>query len=47
MDGGWATSGQKFKRRILDVSVYTDSFSITSHGISLRLTIFIYIINIL
>ncbi|XP_026804036.1 nuclear pore complex protein Nup205 [Rhopalosiphum maidis] len=32
MDGGWATSGQKFKRRILDVSVYTDSFSITSHG---------------
>lgn len=30
MDGGWATGGQKFKRRILDVSVYTDPFSFTS-----------------
>ena len=46
MDGGWATSGQKFKRRILDVSVYTDPFTITSHGIQLGLIV-IYFINIL
>lgn len=32
MDGGWATGGQKFKRRILDISVYTDPFSFTSTG---------------
>lgn len=32
MDGGWATGGQKFKRRILDISVYTDPFSFTSSG---------------
>jgi len=30
MDGGWATGGQTFKRRILYVSVYTDPFSFTS-----------------
>lgn len=30
MDGGWATGGQKFKRRILDVSVYIDPFSFNS-----------------
>lgn len=30
MDGGWATGGQKFKRRILDVSMYMDPFSLTS-----------------
>lgn len=33
MDGGWATSCQKFKRRILDVSIiYADPFSFTSTG---------------
>lgn len=32
MDGGWATNGQKFKRRILDVSLYADPFSLTSTG---------------
>ncbi|VVC40662.1 Armadillo-like helical,Nucleoporin Nup186/Nup192/Nup205 [Cinara cedri] len=31
MDGGWASGGQKFKRRILDVSVYADPFSFTSN----------------
>lgn len=30
MDGGWATGGQRFKRRILNVSVYTDPFSFNS-----------------
>lgn len=30
MDGGWATGGQKFKRRILDVSMYIDPFNFTS-----------------
>lgn len=32
MDGGWATGGQKFKRRVLDVSVYTDPFSYTANS---------------
>lgn len=32
MDGGWGTGGQKFKRRILDVSIYADPFSFISTG---------------
>lgn len=46
MDGGWASNGQKFKRRILDVSVHTDPFNITSNGMYLKLTICIHFINI-
>jgi len=44
MDGGWATGGQKFKRRILDVSIYTDPFSFSSSG--KKRLIFIYMIYI-
>lgn len=41
MDGGWATGGQKFKRRILDVSIYTDPFSFANSK-QLKLFIFNY-----
>ncbi|XP_050438830.1 nuclear pore complex protein Nup205 [Adelges cooleyi] len=30
MDGGWATGGQKFKRRILDVSIHSEQFNLNA-----------------
>ncbi|XP_050530233.1 nuclear pore complex protein Nup205 isoform X2 [Daktulosphaira vitifoliae] len=30
MDGGWATGGQKFKRRILEVSIHSEQFNLNS-----------------
>lgn len=43
MDGGWASGGQKFKRRILDVSVYSsDSFSFTSGKLQ-RIAVFVMV----
>lgn len=41
MDGGWAIGGQKFKRRILDVSVYTDPFCYTSGKLNIFYTLII------